>query len=134
MKRIDTKLTTTSMKLVEEKNLLRKKEHLRTRLKDVSGFESSLQDIQAMKVLLVAWFCVLVGLASVRSVGRLVGAFHSIYFCRSVCLSIDQCFCWSFGSSLRVYFPTRYVSVSTLMIVMKGFDRLIFSVGYCFGR
>lgn len=50
MKEIDTKLTTTSMKLVEEKKLLRKKEHLKARLKDIASIESSLQEHLQLKV------------------------------------------------------------------------------------
>lgn len=50
VRRIDTKLTTTSMKLVEEKALLRKKDIIKARLKDLVGFETSMQDLQALKV------------------------------------------------------------------------------------
>ncbi|CAM9677105.1 unnamed protein product [Sphacelaria rigidula] len=50
IKRIDTRLTTTSMKLVEEKAQLRRKEHLKARVKDLASFEASLADIQALKV------------------------------------------------------------------------------------
>lgn len=50
VKSIDTKLTTTSMKLVEEKNLLRRKDSLKTRLKDLAGFESCQKGMQALKV------------------------------------------------------------------------------------
>ena len=49
-KKIDLKLTTTSMKLVEEKTLLRRKNHIRARLKELAGFESVMQDMQALKV------------------------------------------------------------------------------------
>lgn len=50
IKSIDTKLTTTSMKLIEEKNLLRRKDSIKTRLKDLAGFESCQKDVQALKV------------------------------------------------------------------------------------
>lgn len=50
MKRIDTQLTTTSMKLAEEKSLLRKKDVLRARLKDLEGFEKYMQENQGLKV------------------------------------------------------------------------------------
>eukprot|EP00903_Cladosiphon_okamuranus_P007059 g6862.t1 len=49
IKRIDTKLTTTSMKLVEEKSLLRKKDVLKARLKELVGFETPMQEIHALK-------------------------------------------------------------------------------------
>lgn len=49
-KQIDLKLTTTSMKLVEEKSLLRRKNHIRARLKELAGFESVMLDMQALKV------------------------------------------------------------------------------------
>ncbi|CAM9483848.1 unnamed protein product, partial [Laminaria digitata] len=48
-KQIDLRLTTTSMKLVEEKSLLRRKQHIRARLKELAGFESVMHDMQALK-------------------------------------------------------------------------------------
>lgn len=47
---IDTKLTTTSMKLVEEKTLLRRKDNIKARLKDLAAYELAQQDVQALKV------------------------------------------------------------------------------------
>lgn len=49
-KRIDTLLTTTSMKLAEEKINLRKKEHIRARLKEYATFDSVEQDLNTLKV------------------------------------------------------------------------------------
>lgn len=50
VKSIDNKLTTTSMKLVEEKTLLRRKDSIKARLKELVVFESSLQEVQVLKV------------------------------------------------------------------------------------
>lgn len=50
IKRLDVKLTTTSMKLVDEKTCLRRKEHLKTRLKDLASYEAATGEIQALKV------------------------------------------------------------------------------------
>ncbi|CAM9770813.1 unnamed protein product, partial [Ectocarpus sp. 12 AP-2014] len=46
---IDTKLTTTSMKLVQEKTLLRRKDNIKARLKDLAAYELAQQDVQALK-------------------------------------------------------------------------------------
>ena len=50
MKQIDTKLTTTSMKLVDEKSLLRRKGVVKARLKELAGFEALMEEIHALKV------------------------------------------------------------------------------------
>ncbi len=50
VKSIDNKLTTTSMKLAEEKVLLRRKNSIKARLKELVGFEAFLQEVQALKV------------------------------------------------------------------------------------
>ncbi|CAM9491497.1 unnamed protein product, partial [Hapterophycus canaliculatus] len=49
VKSIDNKLTTTSMKLVEEKTLLRRKDSIKARLKELVAFESSLHEVQLLK-------------------------------------------------------------------------------------
>lgn len=94
MKSIDTKLTTTSMKLVEEKNLLRRKDNIKGRLKDLAGFESSLQDVQALKVGMIrpAWFSWFLG----RSLPLFVFCFHC-----TLGIIIDVCVCvWCTFTSL----------------------------------
>lgn len=59
VKSIDNKLTTTSMKLVEEKTLLRRKDVIKARLKELVVFETSLQKVQVLKVgrtfLFICW-------------------------------------------------------------------------------
>lgn len=55
LQKIDTQLTTTSMKLAQEKYLLRRKEHLKARLKDLSKYETVQADLQALKVSIRRW-------------------------------------------------------------------------------
>lgn len=53
IKSIDIKVTTTSMKLAEEKALIRRKENLRARLRGLTRYENYFKDYQALRVRLV---------------------------------------------------------------------------------